>query len=43
VYKCDLDASITLSSEHSDFWWATREEAAHTMRASIPEAFILTQ
>jgi 8-oxo-dGTP pyrophosphatase MutT (NUDIX family) len=41
VYKCDLDASITLSSEHRDFWWASREEAASEMQATIPASFIL--
>jgi 8-oxo-dGTP pyrophosphatase MutT (NUDIX family) len=42
IYKCDWDGTpeVRLSREHSEFWWATSEEAREVLQSHIPPGFI---
>jgi 8-oxo-dGTP diphosphatase len=43
VHTCNWGETpqIRLSQEHSDLWWATREQACTALQALIPPGFIL--
>jgi 8-oxo-dGTP diphosphatase len=43
VYRCQWDGvpEVRLSPEHSDFWWATPEEAEEALRSRIPPSFLV--